>query len=133
MPNDRRHGFVLIEAMVVLLVIGVTSAAALALYGAHARAAARVPRLVIATELAREQLTVLRLLKVPPATRLPDSLARGTFAPPFDEYRWSADIEHGDEPALQEIRVEVEWRGGSYALATRASEPPVALPRGSSP
>ena len=121
MRNERRRGLVLLEAMVALLVIGVTSVAALELFGAQARAAARVPTLVVATELARERLTTIRLSPLDHRGRLPDSLAHGIFAPPFESYRWHATLGYSSEPAVNDIEVLVEWPAGRYALGTRVS------------
>lgn len=131
MRNEARRGFMLLEAMVALLVIGVMSAAALELFAAHARSAARVPPLVVATELAREQVTAIRLLRLDRSTPLPDSLAHGTFAPPFSAYRWRASLGYSTDVALQDIHVEVEWPDGRYALDTRESVSATTTMRGS--
>ena len=51
---------------------------------------------------------------------LPDSLARGTFAKPFENYSWRATVkEVRGEPALVELTVRVEWAEGAYALTER--------------
>lgn len=133
MRSDRRGGFALLEALVALLVISATSAAALELFAAHVRAAAHAPGLVVATALAQERLTITRLLHLERGQRLPDSLAQGMFAPPFQSYRWRTELTYPVEPALQDIRVRVEWPGGSYALETRENVIASTTMRGSSP
>lgn len=130
MRTDLRRGFSLLEAIVALLVIGVTSAAALELFAAHARAASRVPALVVASELADDVLTRIRLLRLGREQRLPDSLAAGTFAPPLDAYTWRAEIDHSADPPLQAARVIVRWPSGSYAIESRQRVPTEAPRRG---
>ena len=61
MSIRSRRGIVLLEAIVALLVIGLTSAAALELFGAHLRAARRASALVTAVALAQDRLTAIRL------------------------------------------------------------------------
>jgi len=125
MPIRSRRGIVLLEAIAALLVIGLTSAAALELFGAHLRAARRATALVTAVALAQDRLTVIRLSDAEPLTRLPDSLAQGRFAPPLDAYAWRATMERAKNEALLQIAVTVTWDGGSYALATYESVPPM--------
>lgn len=124
MPIHSRRGIVLLEAIAALLVIGLTSAAALELFGAHLRAARRASALVTAVALAQDRLTAIRLTDVERLSRLPDSLAHGQFAPPLDAYRWRATAERARNEALFEIAVTITWDGGSYALATYESVPP---------
>ena len=123
MPIRSRRGIVLLEAIAALLVIGLTSAAALELFGAHLRAARRASMLVTAVALAQDRLTAIRLIDAERLTRLPDSLARGQYAPPFDAYRWGAAVQRARDEALVQIAVTVTWDGGSYALATYEALP----------
>jgi type II secretory pathway pseudopilin PulG len=124
MPNRVRQGFVLLEAVVALLVIGLATAGALELFSAHLRAAARQPALVTAAALAQDRMAAVRLLPPAEMRRLADSLARGQFAAPFAGYRWRASTSRARNDNLYDIRVDVSWAGGSYTLATSASAPP---------
>ena len=124
MPIRSRRGIVLLEAIAALLIIGLTSAAALELFGAHLRAARRASALVTAVALAQDRLTVIRLSDADRLARLPDSLARGQYAPPLDAYRWRASAERARDEALIRIGVTITWEGGSYSLATYESAPP---------
>jgi type II secretory pathway pseudopilin PulG len=132
MRSDRRRGFMLLEALVALLAIGTVSAAALELFAAHVRAATRAPALVVATALAHERLTTIRLLHLERGMRLPDSLAQGTFEAPFTQYRWRSTIRYS-AAALQDIQVRVDWPGATYALESRENVPSVSTMRGFSP
>ena len=129
MPRDVRHGFVLLEAVVALLVIGLVSAAALDLVSAHLRAAARQPALLTAAALAQDRMTALQFLPEEELRRLPDSLARGDFPAPFAGYRWRATTTRSRDESFYDLRVEIESSVGRYALASVASVPPG--PRGS--
>lgn len=124
MPSRVRQGFVLLEAVVALLVIGLATAGALELFSAHLRAAARQPALVTAAALAQDRMAAVRLLPPEGMRRLADSLARGRFAPPFAAYRWRATTARARNANVYEIRVDVSWSGGNYTLATSASAPP---------
>jgi hypothetical protein len=50
---------------------------------------------------------------------VPDSLARGSFDPPFERYRWTVATEPvlGEE-GLTEVTVGIEWKTGSFPLRT---------------
>lgn len=83
-----RRGLSLLEAMASLVIVGATSVAALAASGTSLRAAARAQHAI-----EREALTRELWLRVQHTSRLellalPDSLARGRFAPPFEDHTW---------------------------------------------
>ena len=124
MSSRVRQGFVLLEAVVALLVIGLATAGALEMFSAHLRAASRQPALVTAAALAQDRMAVVRLLPAEGMRRLADSLARGQFAAPFADYRWRAATVRQRGENLYDIRVDVYWRDGSYTLATSASVRP---------
>lgn len=113
-----RRGFMLLEAAVALLIVGLTATAAAELYGAQMRAARREPRLVTATALAQDRLAAVRLLEPEQLARLPDSLARGRFAAPFADYRWTAATTRVKLDDLYELHVEITWLDGKIALST---------------
>lgn len=118
-PRARR-GFTLLEGAAAVVVIGITSAAAMAAFGAELRAAGRLRHAAEAEALARQRLAELQLLPREQLESLPDSVARGAWGPPFDAYRWSAAAAAvPDAVNLVELRVEVRWPNGSYLLATR--------------
>ena len=122
-----RRGFTLLEGVAALVVIGLASAAALGALGSELRTAGRVRHAAEAEALARQRLATLRLLPREALRRLPDSLARGAYSPPLDAYRWRATASAvRPEDDLYELRVDVTWAGGAYALATRQYRPPEA-------
>lgn len=124
-----RRGFMLLEALVALVIVGLTATAAAELYGAQMRAARREPRLVTATALGQDRLAAVRLLEPEQLRRLPDSLARGRFAAPFADYRWTAAATRSRVDDLYELRVEITWLDGQIALSTLAYAPPQGVSR----
>jgi type II secretory pathway pseudopilin PulG len=126
MSSSGRRGFVLLEAVIALLVIGLAAAGALELTAAHLRAAAREPVLLTAAALAQDRIAAVRLLEPDALRRLPDSVANGRFPAPFEAYRWHATARRSVEESLYDIRVDVSWAGGDYTLASRQSAPALA-------
>jgi len=126
---SRRHkrGFMLLEAAVALLVIGVVAGAALELYGAQMRVARRTPALLVAAALAQDRLAAVQLLEAEQLRRLPDSLAGGQFAAPFVAYRWQTSVSRPLEIDLYEARVTVRWTDGAFELLTRIHAPNAAV------
>lgn len=118
-----RHGFLLLEAAVALLIIGLTAGAVLELRGAQLRALQRTPGMLAAVALAQDRLAAVRLLDPEQLSHVPDSLARGRFAPPFSDYRWRASISRSGIESLYDARVEVTWSDGAFALASRIYAP----------
>ena len=124
MSSRVRQGFVLLEAVVALLIIGLATAGALELVSAHLRASSRQPALVTAAALAQDRMAAIRLRPPGELRLLADSLARGRFAAPLGDYSWRAAAVRRREENLYDIRVDVYWQGGSYTLATSESVPP---------
>ena len=118
----------LLEAVVAMTIIGVVSVGALGAFGADLRASERAARLLPAAALARERLTALEEISVGPLGALPDSVARGQFDRPFDDYTWRATartvrgLNH-----LVELKVEVSWSTGAFALVERKYDPSIRL------
>ncbi len=133
MSNSPRRGFVLLEAVVALLVVGLAAAGALELIAAHLRAAARQPVLLTATALAQDRLAAIRLLDPAALRRLPDSVSGGEFPTPFAGFRWRATATPSVEQNLYDIRVDVSWAGGGYSLVSRQSAPAPAAAGGARP
>ena len=118
-----RHGFFLLEAAVALLLIGLIAGSALELRATQLRAASRGPQLVTAVTLAQDRLAAARLIEPVQLARIPDSLARGRFRPPFAGFRWRTSVARSREDDLYDVRVEVTWSDGSVELASRIYAP----------
>jgi prepilin-type N-terminal cleavage/methylation domain-containing protein len=120
----RNRGFSLLEAVVALAIVGLASVGALAAFSAELRTSDRARRALEANALAEERLAELRLLPRVELAPLTDSLRKGKFPQPFEEYRWEASagsVRSRDD--LFDLAVTVHWEGGAYAEATRAYRP----------
>src|SRR5690606_10528775 len=93
----ERAGFALIESIVALAIIGTFAVAVLATLGAQTRAADRAATLLTAQALAEDRQMVLELLDHADLVSVPDSVASGTFPPPFEFYSWTARVERVDD------------------------------------
>jgi hypothetical protein len=113
-----------------MAIIGMVSVAALGAFAADLRAADRADRMLPAAALAEERLTTVERASVGPLSKLSDSLSRGRFAAPFDEYSWTATARKVPPMEdLVELRVEVSWASGSFTLSERRYNPSGPLVR----
>ena len=119
MSRAVRRGFVLLEAVVALAVVGLCAAAALELFASHLRAAGRIPQRLTAAALAQDRMTAVRLLEPRQLRHVPDSIASGQFPPPFASYRWRAAVTPSVADDLYDIRVEISWPDGAYTISAR--------------
>ena len=120
----RRHGFTLIEAVVALAIVGTIAVAVLGAFGAELRTASRLRGALPAVPLAEERMALLSTLEPRVLAMLPDSIARGAFAPPYADYRWEATVDElPDIPGLLQATVTVTWPDGRYAIETRHYRP----------
>ena len=122
-----RHGFVLIEAVVALAIIGLVSIALLATTAAQVRTAGKAQRLLTARALAEERLAMLRTLHWQELRAVPDSLVAGTFPPPFETYTWQAEVTPAEgEYELYMATVIVDDGDEAFPLVTLLHEPQTA-------
>jgi type II secretory pathway pseudopilin PulG len=128
MTAPVRRGFTILEAAVAVALVGMISVGALAAFGADLRASQRVSSLLPARSLAEERLTALELADATHLAILPDSLARGRFAPPFERYEWTASAKPvRGERWLYVLSVHVRWEDGAYVLTRSRFRPPTAV------
>jgi len=117
MSFSNRNGFVLIEAVVALAIIGLFAIALISTVGAQVRAADRANVLLVARALAQDRLAVIQFLDYEHLNELPDSIAGGVFSSPFEDFVWTAKVDVvDDEYDLFDATVTVEGRGYSYPL-----------------
>jgi type II secretion system protein I len=115
-----RPGFTLLEAIVALAIISMVAVSTLIAVGAQLRSTEHAQRTTEAVALAEERMTAIRLLSAGDLQALPDSIASGRFAPPLNLYTWNATTQpvYGED-GLNTITVQIDWPGGTYALASR--------------
>ena len=121
MPRDkrRRSGFTMLEAIVALAIVSMVCIGVLAAYGSALRAdiiaAERLPLAALASErLAQVDLESRDL------DRLPDSLSRGEFGPPYAGATWTIETHRvAQATGLFDVVVRVSDRGDVFSLRTR--------------
>ncbi len=124
MSFTRRPGFVLMEAVVALAIISLFAIGLLSMVGAQVRAADRSKVLLLERALAEDRLMAVQLLDNEDMNDVPDSLATGTFAEPFQDFTWSIKVDPvDDEYDLFRADVSVNGRGYSLPLATLIHSP----------
>lgn len=117
MSSSSRNGFVLIEAVVALAIIGIFAVALLTTVGAQVRAADRANVLLVARALAQDRMATLQFLGYEDLKAIPDSLDAGTFTMPFEDYSWTAQVNPvDDEYDLFTAEVTVTANGYSFPL-----------------
>ena len=127
-----RRGISLFEAVASLAIIGVVSAAALEAVGGEMRSASRARRAIEVEALATQRIDFLALLNYNEMASLPDSVAKGQFDKPLDEYHWTTTASpRSDVGGLYDVVVSVTWPEGVYALHSAVyRRPPIASRRG---
>jgi type II secretory pathway pseudopilin PulG len=112
-------GFLLLEALIALAIIGVVAIALLAATSSQIQASGKGNALLVASALAQDRLAAIQMLDGDELRDPPDSLATGTFPPPFDEFSWATTVESADnEYELFAVRIVVDGRGESFGMET---------------
>lgn len=129
-PQGRR-GFVLLEALVALAIVGIMAIALLASTSTQLRTAGKAADLLTARSLAEERMAVLRSLEFAALSDPPDSILEGTFAEPFGEYSWRAEVAPvDDEYDLFTAAVLVSVQDEEFTLRTLLHQPQPQLTAG---
>jgi type II secretory pathway pseudopilin PulG len=125
-----RRGISLLEAVVAIAIVGMTSIAALESVGSGMRTAEKARRMTEAEALATSRMEMLDLLTDRELQALPDSVQKGTFAKPLDEYSWATTSDPlADEAGVYAIRITVMWPTGTYVIHTNQYRLPRVLTR----
>jgi type II secretory pathway pseudopilin PulG len=128
MRRRARRGVSLFEAVAALAVVGAVAVSALGAAGGEMRTAARARRALEVEALATSRLDFLTLMSDQQLQNLPDSVAKGTFDPPLDNYKWTTTASPlSTQAGVYDIRISVDWKEGTYALRTYVyRRPPLA-------
>ena len=125
-----RRGISLFEAVVAIAIVGMTSVAALESVGSGMRTAEKARRMTEAEALATSRMEMLDLLTDRELQALPDSVQKGTFPKPLDEYSWMTTSEPiAGESGLYAIRITVTWPTGTYVIHTNQYRLPPVITR----
>ncbi|MEX1258843.1 MAG: type II secretion system protein [Gemmatimonadota bacterium] len=126
------HGFLLLEAVVALAIIGIVAVGVLASTAAQVRTAGKASVLAVARTLAEDRTTAFRFLGYEELRDPPDSLMGGAFPAPFDEYSWSAAIHETEgEYDLFTLDVVTTGRGEVFPVQTLLHRPRPQIVAGS--
>ena len=131
-PSSRRarRGITLLEAVVAVAIVGMTSVAALESVGGELRTAERARRAIEVEALATSRLEFMDLLTDRELLSLPDSVEKGQFAAPLDDYAWTTtSTPLSEQPGVYDVRVTVRWPSGSYTLRTYLYRTPPLVTR----
>jgi type II secretory pathway pseudopilin PulG len=128
----RRRGISLFEAVAALAIVGVTAVSALSAVGGEMRTAERSRRAIEVEALATSRLEYMALMSDQQLQNLPDSVAKGTFDPPLDGYKWvTTAAPLSTQAGIYDVRIQVDWKEGSYAIHSYVyRRPPIAATRG---
>jgi hypothetical protein len=110
-----------------LLIVSLTAISALSAVAAELRTAERSRRAIEAEALATARLDFLNLLTDQELQALPDSVKKGTFDPPLNEYAWetSSTAESG-QAGIYDIVLQITWPGNVYTVrSAQYRRPPV--------
>ena len=126
-----RKGVSLMEAVVAIAIVGLTSVSALEAVGGDMRTAERARRAIEVEALASSRLEFMDLLADRELQALPDSVESGKFAAPLDEYSWkTSSTPLADQAGVYDVRVTIDWPTGSYVVKTyQYRQPPFATRR----
>lgn len=128
--RTHRRGFSLLEAVAAVAIVGMTSVSALAASGGELRTAERARRAIEAEALATARLDFMNLLYDADLQALPDSVAKGRFDKPLDDYSWTATSKaYSDQAGVYDVRVTINWDAGSYTERTYLYRRPAVATR----
>jgi len=124
MMPPRRNGFVLLEAVVALAILGMASIVLLQVRAQQIRVATQARELLTAQALAEDRISSIRLLDYELLADPPDSLMEGVFPPPFEDFSWNAQVSlMEDEYDLFGVEVEVLGPAERFPLRTLMHRP----------
>jgi type II secretory pathway pseudopilin PulG len=129
--RNVRKGISLLEAVVAVAIVGMTSIGALESVGSGLRTAEKSKRAIEAEALASSRLEFMDLMTDRELQALPDSVESGKFLAPLDAYSWKTTSTPSEEQAgIYDVRITVSWPTGSYTLKTYLyRQPPLATRR----
>jgi len=126
--TTARDAFTLMEVVVAVIIVGMTSVATLSAFATELRTAETSRLALEAASLAESRLAILEVTPAEDLRILPDSSKKGHFEPPFEQYEWTATVARVvNESDLFEAMVRVTWPNGNYSIATRMYRPLVLV------
>src|SRR6478672_2343080 len=104
-----RLGISLLEAVAAIAIVGLTAVSALESVGGNMRTAEKAKRAMEAEALATTRLDFMELMNDRELQALPDSVEKGTFPAPLNEYTWKTTSNPVSEQAgVYDIRITID-------------------------
>ena len=127
----RAPGISLLEAVAAIAIVGITAVSALEAVGSDMRTAEKARARSEAEALATSRLDFMDLLNDRELQALPDSVEKGTFDKPLDEYTWkTTSTPVSDQAGVYDVRITIAWPTGSYTVQTyQYRRPPLVTRR----
>ena len=124
MSSRAERGFTILEAVVALAIVGFAAVAAVEAVGSELRAVDRAGVAYTNAALAQDRLDAVKLLEVDQLNLLPDSVARGTFAGPFEAFHWTTVVSHTfGQHDMYDVAIAITSDRGDFAVQTRLYRP----------
>lgn len=113
------RGFTLFEATAALTIVAVVAVAALGAVGGELHTAERARRALEVSALATARLDFMGLLTDQELQDLPDTVAKGHFPTPLDEYSWTTTSRVlATPPGVYDVVITIDWPNGAYTVRT---------------
>lgn len=127
MPAGDRRGITLFETVAAMVIVSMTAISALAAVGGELRTAERARRAVEAAALADARLDFMDLMTDQQLQALPDSVKKGQFDPPLNEYGWTTAVDPDPEQSgVYDVTIAITWPQNSFVVhAAQYRRPPL--------
>ena len=131
MPARTDRGITLFETVAALTIVSMTAVSALAAVASELRTTERARRAIEAEALATQRMDFLNMMTEQELQSLPDSVRKGTFAEPLDEYSWeTASSVEPSQAGVYNVTIRILWPKNSYVVRTaQYRRPPLARSR----
>jgi type II secretory pathway pseudopilin PulG len=128
--SRQKKGVSLLEAVVAIAIVGLTSVSALEAVGSDMRTTERARRAIEAEALAGSRLDFMDLMSDRELQAIPDSVEKGKFLAPLNEYSWkTTSTAVGEQGGVYDIRVTIDWPTGSYTVKSYQYRTPPLVTR----
>jgi type II secretory pathway pseudopilin PulG len=128
--RSNRPGISLLEAVAAIAIVGLTAVSALESVGGNMRTAEKAKHAAEAEALATSRLDFMDLLNDRELQALPDTVEKGTFPPPLNQYSWkTTSTPVAEQAGVYDVRITIEWPTGSYLVRTYAYRRPPLVTR----
>ena len=120
-------GISLFETVAALAIVSIVAISALEAVAGELRTAERARRAIETEALAAARLDFLNLLTDQELQALPDSVKKGQFDPPLDEYGWeTAAAPITGQAGVYDITLQITWPKNHYTVhSAQYRRPPV--------